>query len=354
MTNPPVIDELHIGIDHAAPNGDYSAVTLRIGGEIHIIPHPFAEALIPYLATAGEQPEQAGDLQKKRRAWILEESGDCDIGNPEILAAMSGQHVTTHHSSGTPARDALEHLGDVLYMLSDLHPDDQCQAYIDALTFYNTTAPDKQIEPSGIGHTRLINSLNERDGREVRDYLTMIRTSLECRFQASDFVRDGEEGYALASAICVEVMQHIRAIHKIVEDAEATLPIAAGASVDFGMVHNEIYDAIRTSQFLKCDFRKLSDEVFVVIRPYLAAAGADKEDGWRDFPVNKPTVFSKDFECSVPLIFSTHDDTGFYLRLGHYSDGEFFESGDKKKLPWRHTVKQFYEFPVPTPPAKGE
>lgn len=54
---------------------------------------------------------------------------------------------------------ALDHLGDVLYMLADLHPDDQCRAYIDALNFYNSQRPNKIVAPSGFAEVRLSTTL---------------------------------------------------------------------------------------------------------------------------------------------------------------------------------------------------
>ena len=51
---------------------------------------------------------------------------------------------------------ALKHLGNVLYMLSCLHPDEQCDAYKEALAFYNHHAPDKRIEPQEGYITRIV------------------------------------------------------------------------------------------------------------------------------------------------------------------------------------------------------
>lgn len=50
--------------------------------------------------------------------------------------------------------------------------------------------------------------------------LTLARNKLERRFQASDFVREGGDGYALASDICGEVMQHIREAHRLIDEVE--------------------------------------------------------------------------------------------------------------------------------------
>lgn len=58
------------------------------------------------------------------------------------------------------ADTALDHLGDVLYMLADLAPDDQCRAYVNALNFYNSQRPDCRVEPSGVGEVRLVSTLS--------------------------------------------------------------------------------------------------------------------------------------------------------------------------------------------------
>ena len=43
--------------------------------------------------------------------------------------------------------DAEYHLGQVLLILADLHPDDQCDAYCNALAFYNARHPEAKVEP---------------------------------------------------------------------------------------------------------------------------------------------------------------------------------------------------------------
>jgi hypothetical protein len=59
------------------------------------------------------------------------------------------------------------------------------------------------------------------DACMVKDRLTIIRCKLERKFQASDFVREGEHDYKLAGDICREVMSHIREIHSDVEAISA-------------------------------------------------------------------------------------------------------------------------------------
>jgi hypothetical protein len=51
---------------------------------------------------------------------------------------------------------AIEHLGNVLYMLADLHPDDRCVALDNALKYYNESAPTKTVAPTGFVYERLV------------------------------------------------------------------------------------------------------------------------------------------------------------------------------------------------------
>lgn len=53
--------------------------------------------------------------------------------------------------------EALNHLGDVLNQLADLHPDYRCRALDEALAFYNDKCPDQRVLPSGLSLQRLIN-----------------------------------------------------------------------------------------------------------------------------------------------------------------------------------------------------
>jgi hypothetical protein len=53
--------------------------------------------------------------------------------------------------------DATDHLGNVLAMLGDLHPDDQCRAFTEALAFYNAARPNARVEPNDGWETRLVN-----------------------------------------------------------------------------------------------------------------------------------------------------------------------------------------------------
>ncbi|KWT70711.1 hypothetical protein APY04_0772 [Hyphomicrobium sulfonivorans] len=48
------------------------------------------------------------------------------------------------------------HLGHVLSILGDLHPDDQCKAHDDAVAFFNAANPTARIEPTAGYSTRLV------------------------------------------------------------------------------------------------------------------------------------------------------------------------------------------------------
>lgn len=65
---------------------------------------------------------------------------------------------------------ALDHLGQVLYFFSDIHPDDRCQAVENALKFYNENRPNAIVEPSGLCHQRIITkwSFDEQVDTEVK------------------------------------------------------------------------------------------------------------------------------------------------------------------------------------------
>lgn len=54
--------------------------------------------------------------------------------------------------------EALKHLGNVLYMLSDLVPDDRTIAFDNALEYYNSVS-DKKIVHSRTGYTRLVHKV---------------------------------------------------------------------------------------------------------------------------------------------------------------------------------------------------
>lgn len=51
--------------------------------------------------------------------------------------------------------DAMRHLGNVLYMLAELHEDDRCEAFDEAMEFYNKENPDLQVVPLEGFTTRL-------------------------------------------------------------------------------------------------------------------------------------------------------------------------------------------------------
>lgn len=54
----------------------------------------------------------------------------------------------------TEIEQALEHLGNVLYFVADIHPDDRNEAIDMALAFYNEKRPEQQVHPSDFGYQR--------------------------------------------------------------------------------------------------------------------------------------------------------------------------------------------------------
>ncbi len=52
--------------------------------------------------------------------------------------------------------EALKHLGDVLIMLAELHPGDQCRAYVEAIAYYNAQCPEERIIPTEGYSSRIV------------------------------------------------------------------------------------------------------------------------------------------------------------------------------------------------------
>lgn len=52
--------------------------------------------------------------------------------------------------------EAMNHLGNVLSLLAELHEDDRCEALDEALAFYNAENPNQQIVPVEGYTTRLV------------------------------------------------------------------------------------------------------------------------------------------------------------------------------------------------------
>lgn len=61
------------------------------------------------------------------------------------IKAYEAAKTATKDQPITVGDDAMHHLGNLLYMLAGLHPDDQTAAYEEALAFYNAACPDKQV-----------------------------------------------------------------------------------------------------------------------------------------------------------------------------------------------------------------
>lgn len=80
---------------------------------------------------------------------------------PKHCASYSEKSLQPPKPQASDAPDVdevLERLGDVLYMLADLHPDDQCRTYVNALAFYNEHCPDAPIAGEPGYTSRLVNT----------------------------------------------------------------------------------------------------------------------------------------------------------------------------------------------------
>lgn len=101
--------------------------------------------------------------------------------NPEVEAAiriadkhLPGESVERrprigHNESGDDERcplcQALDALGNALYFVADIHPDDRNEAIDEALRFYNSARPECQVAPSGTGFLRVVDE-RAADGEE--------------------------------------------------------------------------------------------------------------------------------------------------------------------------------------------
>jgi len=80
----------------------------------------------------------------------------CTCHSEDAIIPCVMRHGSLHCRSA--AYDiAMAHLGEVLYLLADLVPEERCRALDNALKFYNDNRPDAAIEPTGIWKTYLIN-----------------------------------------------------------------------------------------------------------------------------------------------------------------------------------------------------
>lgn len=57
---------------------------------------------------------------------------------------------------------ALHHLGNVLAYFADLHDDDRCKAFDEALEYYNKHCPTRQVVSEFPGSQRLVVDLFQR------------------------------------------------------------------------------------------------------------------------------------------------------------------------------------------------
>lgn len=108
---------------------------------------------------------------------------------------------------------ALEHLGDVLDMLVDLSPMDQCEALTDAVAYYNRMRPDLQVQRHAGYLTKLVH-IGPMDADIV--------------------VRDASGGQSTELA----------AARRVVEAAREWRNIIYGAAVDVTKAKSELDDAI--------------------------------------------------------------------------------------------------------------
>jgi len=77
------------------------------------------------------------------------------------------------------AATALDHLGQILSLLSDLDDGDRCQAFDAALAFYNAARPQAPVEPSGLGTTRLVHLNPVLDGHPPLRDIAAIGRAIE-------------------------------------------------------------------------------------------------------------------------------------------------------------------------------
>src|SRR5690242_9315440 len=77
---------------------------------------------------------------------------------PKEVSAFALHDRVKHLSLAQKERDAktMRHLGNVLQLLAELHPDDRCRALDSALEFFNRENPHAQIEPAEGHVSRLV------------------------------------------------------------------------------------------------------------------------------------------------------------------------------------------------------
>ena len=72
---------------------------------------------------------------------------------------------------------------------------------------------------------------------------------------------------------------------------------------------------------------------------------------WVKTDASLPKATDEHVDVSAPLLFETVDgwEDGRHVRLGYYDlhQQAFFESGDIRRLPWKQTVSQWFQFPLP-------
>jgi hypothetical protein len=88
-------------------------------------------------------------------AWITKQNAGYSFEGlgedmPCIRTALTAQQAARRED------DAIKHLGNVLYMLAELHEDDQCRAFSEAMSYYNAARPNQQVVPIEGYSTRLV------------------------------------------------------------------------------------------------------------------------------------------------------------------------------------------------------
>src|SRR4051812_29551656 len=96
-------------------------------------------------------------LDKAREAWQANAGIGKDMLRHAIEAYEAAKVPDIGMSISEQPVESLRHLGNVLVILAELHPDDQCRAYTEALAYHNQKCPDAIVEPI-MGVTRLVHT----------------------------------------------------------------------------------------------------------------------------------------------------------------------------------------------------
>lgn len=145
-----------------------------------------------------------------------------DAANRAVDACI--EIIRTHKPAPAPG-DVLKHLGDVLYMLADLHRDDQCRAYTEAVAFYNAACPDEQVLPTEgyltrvVHRTPLHDDLDKVARCEISYNEADIQHAIHCALS-----KTVHEAHSAGESL--DVLEAIRPYLRTTE------PVRAGAAMD--------------------------------------------------------------------------------------------------------------------------